>query len=272
MTKLVRGFFQGASFGDLALECAAGATAPTVLPVNKFGRSTAVDQIPTDIWDYANVTQDQPIWLAPTAARIHNIASTSPADDGNPAGLGAQIVRVFGLTSWSSDEVSEDVTLNGVGAIPTGNAYVIIHRMFVVAHGATNINVGIITATAVGDLTVTAAILAGSGQTQMAIYGVPSTRMLCCSSWYAGTNKQTQGATAHYIDMSLLVNFIPDTQVLHYRVKQTQGLSIVGSSQLLHEWNPYYTVLGPAIIKIQAIGSVDAMDVSAGFDGYLRTV
>lgn len=77
------------SLTDFMLEVAAG-NVPGNKSVNKFGRSTNVDNdVATDIWDRANATHDQDIWIAPTQARIHNIASTSANDDGDPVGVGA---------------------------------------------------------------------------------------------------------------------------------------------------------------------------------------
>ncbi len=146
-----------------------------VTSIDKFGRTTNADTgIITDIWDRANVTHNQPIWVAPTQARIHNIVSSNGGDDGNPAGAGARTIRVFGLTDWDTKEVSEDIVLNGVGAIATQNSYVIIHRMFVLTKGATNVNIGFITATAAVDGTVTAQINPSQGQTQKAILGIPA--------------------------------------------------------------------------------------------------
>ena len=60
--------------------------------LNKFGRNpdigTATD--PEDVWDAGGV------WVKPTQARIHDIASTSGNDAA--AGSGALTIRVYGLT------------------------------------------------------------------------------------------------------------------------------------------------------------------------------
>lgn len=234
--------------------------------VNKFGRSTNVDNgIATDIWDKA----DQAIWIAPTAARIHNIKSSSASDDGAPVGVGARTIRVFGLTDWDTAEVSEDITLNGTADVATANEYVIIHRMIVLTNGPTSINVGTITATAVTDATVTAQINPGEGQTQMAIYGVPSVQNAYMTQYYASFNKSA-GATGA-ADLSLDVNPDPDIELPAFGVKHTSAMMTTGSSWFAHPFLPKFKIPGPAIIKLQGVGSANDLDISAGFDLILRT-
>lgn len=237
-------------------------------PVNKYARSTNVDNgVDTDIWDRANATDDQDIWVAPTQARTHDITSTSASDDGDPGGVGARTLRVWGLTGWGTNEVSEDITLNGVGNVATANAYVIIHRMRVLTKGATNTNVGQITATAQTDGTVTAQILVGIGSTQMAIYGVPSTQKLRMTGFYANFNKSAGAAGA--MDITLLCNPEPDAELTNFVTRHTFGLMTTGTSAFTIPYQPYKEFDGPCIIKIQGNGSANDLDVSAGFDGIL---
>ncbi len=234
---------------------------------NKFGRSTNVDSgVDTDLWDGANATDDIDIWIAPTQARIHNIASSSASDDGDPVGVGARTIEVFGLTSWSTVEVGEIIELNGVGNVPTVNSYVIIHRMRVLTKGATSINVGVITATAATDGTITAQINAGQGQTQMAIYGIPSGFTLYLTQIYAGILKT---GSAGFADCSLMVNPNPDVELLNFRTEHTFGASSTGTSQPGVPFRPYKPVQGPSIVKIQANGSAGNLDVDGGFDAIL---
>lgn len=222
----------------------------------------------TDIWDRADATPTQQIWLAPTAARIHAIVSSSASDDGDPAGVGARTIRVWGLTSWSSAEVTEDVTLNGTTPVDTSNSYVMINRMQVLTAGATSINVGTITATAATDSTVTAAILPGIGKTQMAIYGLPSTKTLYINRLFFGVNKV--GTTTPVADMSLLINPAPSSQITYYS-DYVVGTSQDGTSLVERVHTPPRAIAGPAIVKLQAESQTADSDGHGGFDGILVT-
>lgn len=231
--------------------------------INKFGRTINVDSgVITDIWDGA---VSQVIWLAPTAARTHQLTSTDAGDDGAPEGLGAQIVRIWGLKTWASKETSEDIILNGTGDVPTVNSYVIIHRMQVMAWGATSVNIGIITATADTDSTVTAQINAVKGQTQMAIWGIPSTQTAYMTQFYFSLLR-AQAPTEQNIDFGLLVNTAPDVETTGFTTKHSGGVSSFGNNPNVHSYNPYKQFPGPAIIKLQATGSAADLDVSGGFD------
>jgi len=87
--------------------------------INKFGRSTNVDQSEfTDIWDGANPVDDQAIWLPPTAARIHDIASAATADVGTVVSSGtltggSDTTLLDTGATFSSDGVAvDDIVLN----------------------------------------------------------------------------------------------------------------------------------------------------------------
>ncbi len=226
----------------------------------KFGRNTNLDtDIPTDLWDLLT----QAIWLAPTQARIHNVASTSTSDDGDPAGVGAQTIEMLGLTSWDSLPVIETVVMDGTSDKATANAYVIIHRMQVLTWGSSGPNVGTITATAVTDGTITAQISPAVGQTQMAILGVPSVQQAYLTGFYASMLRAAATAT---IDVNLLVNIIPDTQLAGFSTRQTVAIAADGSSHYYHPFSPYMRIDGPAIIKLQMTSGALNQDGFGGFD------
>ena len=251
-------------YADLMLDVPRGAV-HGYTSVNKFGRSTNVDSgVATDIWDRANATNNQAVWLAPTAARVHAIVSASASDAA--AGVGARTLRVYGLKTWSSLESYEDVTLNGTTPVNTANSYVIIHRMQVLTWGTSGPNVGLITATAATDSTVTAQIGAGNGQTLMAIYGIPSGVTAFMTGFYGSILRANLGANSVASDMTLLFNPRPDSVTTKYLVKHTIGLNSGGANPMRHAYAPLSKFTGPGIIKLRATGGADNLDVSAGFD------
>ena len=234
--------------------------------VNKFGAAPdGVQTTATDIWDRANSTPTQQVWTAPTQARIHAVVSTSAEDAAG--GTGAASVIVYGLTSWSTNEVSETITLTGVTPVNTTNSYVIIHRMKCVGQASTTgvgVNIGTITATAASDNTVTAAILAGNGQTEMAIYGVPSTKKALLLRWSGGINKTA--ASAATCDFEIRVNENPNVQLLGFLRKDDISVQSTGANvhERYYPVPPVYT--GPCIIKITGIASAADIDAHAEFD------
>lgn len=236
--------------GDSKLDVSRGLIAGQTA-VNKFGRNTDIDTgVAEDIWDAGGT------WVAPTAARTHQIVSSSASDAS--AGVGARTIQVCGLQTWASVETSETVTLNGTTNVPTANTYVIIHRMAVLTKGATSVNVGNITATADTDATVTAQISAGLGQTLMCVYGVPSAHKAYMTCYYGSLNE----SGGSVVDFRLLVNPEPDVELTNFLTKHLNA----ASSHYQHVFAPYNAIAGPAIIKIQGTSSANNTDVTAGFD------
>ena len=245
---------------DFFVETALGHM-PGYVSVQKFGRNTDVDTASVeDVWDGGGTH------VAPTEARVHNIASTDAND--TSAGTGARTIQVYGLTDWDTAETSEAITLDGVSDVATTNSYVIIHRMKVLTKGATDVNVGTITATAVTDATVTAQINPSQGQTQMAVYGVPSVQVAIVSQIYSNVLKLSGTVS---VDNKLLVNPEPDVELTNFITKHTfTSTNSIGNVQV--NFNSPKVFSGPCIIKMQADVSANNTDIGAGFDAILYTV
>lgn len=253
---------------DYGLQVARGLVTG-VSRINKFGAAPdGLQTTATDVWSRSDSTPTQQIWLAPTAARIHAIVSTSTSDDGSPAGVGARTIRIYGLKTWADAETSEDITLDGTTPVNTANSYVIIHRMKVLTSGATSINVGTISATAATDNTVTAVILAGDGQTEMAIYGVPSTQTFYLKRWGASIGK---GNTTISANFKLLVNENASTQTTNFIRKDDINLVSTGTSGISRIYDIPPSFAGPCIVKVQGIASAADTDATSGFDAYIVT-
>jgi hypothetical protein len=236
----------------------------SVSVLHKYGRNFDIDiaTSPEDIWDGGG------IWVAPTQARVHSLASTNAADAAG--GTGARTVVVEGLTSWE-DQVpyTETVTMNGTDPVNTTTPYVIIYRMYVRTAGSGAANAGDITATAAVDGTVTAKITAGYSQTLMAIYGAPRSKNLMLTRWYASINRAV-GQTLASGDLLLLTNYYPDEDIDLFRTTQTMSVVSSGNSYAEQSYDTPIQIPGPCILCVQCeLAGKDNMDISSGFDAYV---
>ncbi len=238
--------------------------------INKFSRNIEIDQnITADVWDGGHTGDESLLWVGTGTAALLDIVSDSGTD--TAAGIGAKTIRIFGLVDWDTAEVSEDITMNGTTDVTTTNTYVIINRMEVLTAGslieANGPNWGIITAEVDASTLVLSKIRAAQGQTQQSIFGIASTQTLYLYEIYGCANKA--GGAAGLVDVSLLVNSEPDTELTNFLVKQTFGLQTVGSSHVMHKFSVPKRIDGPAIIKIQVLSGTNNMDISAGFNGVI---
>jgi len=235
--------------------------------ISGFGETLDADaNVPTDVWDGADGVTSTDIWVAPTAARIHDISSTSASDDGAPVGVGMRTIRIFGLTGFGTSEVSEDITLDGTTNVPTANSYVIINDLVGLTFGDDeDLNIGVITATAQTDGTVSAAIQPGRGKALMMIMGVPSTQTFFLRT-IVGTILTNTGADAQ-ADAHLLVKRNAD--------QSDSGFITFEAWLFIEGWSPpreYMIprpIAGPAILKIQVVSNANNSAVIGSFDGIL---
>lgn len=237
-----------------------------VSTVNKFGAATDCDSgVATDVWDGADGSTSTKVFVPPTTARIHAIASTSANDAA--AGTGMQQITVYGIpTDWNQPETSEDVTMNGTTPVNTVNSYVMIHRMQKKAVGSGGTNAGIITATAATDSTVTAAILAGNRQTLMAIYGIPSGKKLLLNRLVCTALR----SVAVNVDGSLLVDDGSAIPTGGFNVKE--NFIFTRESPFVRDFYPPKLITGPAIVKVQVTTDANNITCTAAFDGFVVDV
>ncbi len=227
--------------------------------VNKFGRNADIDtgSVPEDIWSHGGV------WVAPTAARVHNISSSSANDIAG--GTGIRTIQVCGLDeNW--EEAEEEVTMNGTSAVGTSKTYVRIFRMYGTTAGSNGTNVGTIEAEAAVDGTVTAEIMAGMGQTLMAIYTVPAGKTAYQVYGDIITNKSGSTSAAQ-ADFEIRIRPNADTADPVWRVAWSGGCSLDGTSQIVIKKMPYGKLTEKTDIIARCTYTSDSnMDVSCAFN------
>lgn len=255
--------YQPRIVGDFHLEVALHHVA-NYHSVNKFGQARDCDiGIPTDVWDGADGSTSTDIWVAPTAPRVHAIVSTDTAD--TDAGTGARRIEVFGITDWDNGfDTHETVIMDGTTPVNTVNSYVVVHRVSVHNFGSGGTNAGIISATAAVDGTVSAMMHIGVGQSQMAIYAIPTNFLFAITALHTCV-VATQAAN---VMGQLLIKIHADTDDSGFVVKREWSFRRDMHYDL--EYLPPLIVEGPAIVKIQVVSDSANVNVVANFDGIMH--
>ncbi len=235
--------------------------------INKYGQALDCDSgVETDIWDGADGSTSTDEWVAPTQARVHNLTSAS-ANDAS-AGTGMRTCQVYGLTDWGSLETSEIVTLDGTNDVATVNEYLIIHRIKGLTFGSTGSNEGIITATAVTDATITAAIQVGEGQTQMAIYGVSSQETIHIAQLRVDALRDSPTGVSANVYLMVKENADQsDSGFVH-----KEDFQCTDELPINRTYYPIYkSFSGPCIIKLQVVTDADNSMFTGSFDAFVVT-
>jgi hypothetical protein len=133
------------------------------------------------------------VWVPPTAARVHELVSGDVKDDA--AGVGARTVLVTGING-SGAVASEVVIMDGTTPVNTTGSYLHISSLRVLTAGSELDNAALITATAVSDATISAAIVAGMNVSNGAMLYAGAGQQFHVRSVTISASGLTDGATS----------------------------------------------------------------------------
>jgi hypothetical protein len=98
-------------------------------PFAKYGIVTGVGDTAKDVWEYGAT---QAAYVFPASAAKMRVVSSSTDDDGSPAGIGTQKIKIEGLTSDYSS-ATEEVTMDGTTPVETTTEFLRVNRSYVSA-------------------------------------------------------------------------------------------------------------------------------------------
>jgi hypothetical protein len=265
---------------NVTVAAGAGDTMTLVVPL---GTAIATTKSSTHMsWGAATATMGTPAatWGAALTAAITKRATWGAVTTtaGTPAstwgattaalGTGCRKLRIWGLTSWTGEEVTEDVFMKGAGNAETVNSYVVIYeaKAIIGEFGSGGMNVGAISLTAQTDSTITAYIVAAQGRTKMAIYAVPTGKELLINDFSFSAVKAALGVNA---SVKLLQCIDPINRPTMFMEIAQAGLMVDSNNRDKQCFEPPLRVSGPALLKIQANSSAADTVIIAGFDGEL---
>lgn len=220
-------------------------------PLFKFGLNQAVGTGNETIWEQGGV------YSYLTSASTLKVSSSSAADDS--AGTGVRTVEVFGLDA-NYNEVSETVTMDGQTGVDTTTEFLRVYRVVARSAGTGGTNAGDIY---LGSGSISsgvpankyAKILAGEGQTLMALWTVPAgyTAYIMKATFSSGTT-----ATNKYAEVRLKVR--PENEVF-----QTKTALTINQAMYSIEYDVPIKVTEKSDIEVQGQVSSGTDEIAATF-------
>lgn len=138
-----------------------------------------------------------------TSASTLTIVSDSIADDGDPAGTGANSIVIYGIDANRTAQ-TEIVTLNGTTNVVTSTTWLGINRVALYLSGSGQVNAGNISITATTGGSTQGYIAAGEGVTQQAIFFTQASHTLV-ADWLAINVVKLAGGSAPRVTVKGLV-------------------------------------------------------------------
>jgi hypothetical protein len=235
---------------DHRLETSKG-NIPGHTPIYKFGFNDDINGTEEAIWMAGGE------YVFPTDVAILRATSDNAADAS--AGTGARTITIEGLDT-NYNEVSVDLTMNGLAAADTTQTFTRVNRVFVKTVGTSGYNVGRITLVHQGAGTlVVATISPEMAQTQQAVYTVPASKTL-------------------YVDD---INFTAAISIANKRAQvraivtdfggaaRTRYINVLQSSQLITKFEYPLPIYEKSDIVLTAVSDTTNNEIGASFQGVL---
>ena len=159
---------------------------------NKFGYNPDIDNTTAVIAAFGGT------YTPPTTATTLTIVSSSTADDGDPAGTGANNIVIYGIDANRQYQL-EQVTMNGTTNVVTTTTWLGINRVAVGLAGSGLANAGNITITATTGGATLAYVPVGESVTQQAIYHNEADHICCAEELFFSALKTSGGASPELI-------------------------------------------------------------------------
>jgi hypothetical protein len=196
----------------------------------------------------------------PNHFAIHKFGYNSNDTEDDDGGTGAKTIIVHGLdTNW--DEVSETVTMNGTASVETSTAFLRVFRAQAGITGTDEVNAGLISINDNADVVTLAEIVAGRGQTQMAMWTVPADHTLFITQLNASESAGKSTRIRLYsIDRSIANQ--------SFRLKDELVASAGDSGR---EYKLPLKFTEKTDIEVRGEAAVAGGNVNAGFEGYYET-
>jgi len=248
---------------NFRLEVAKG-NIPGHTAITKFGRNGAVAASTTEeIWSVS--TDRTVLTVAATMEAISTDIDDSDTGGTNPASTGARIITIQGVDdSWNRAE--EDITMDGTTAsTATSTSFFRVDRAFVKATGTyAGTNEGTITIRVSSAGSTQAQIEIGKGQTEMAMYTVPTGHKVYID--HVEVNSDATRLPSFELYQYTGIDDIA-TPFVGAKRKIWGVTSVAAGSHVDREVDERYVVTGPADIVFECTAaSGGASAVEATFD------